>query len=155
MDRTPDLPIWVILRHIACHIEDRMEAALSKSGLSLAKFGVLHVLITHPDSLPLSELARKLSCVKSNVTQLVDRLEADGLVQRRDHHSDRRSVRAVVTAEGRRRWKAGSEAMAAVERELFGTFPAHEMEVLRKLLAKFELPAGALQKPSAAKPPRK
>src|SRR5579862_6374239 len=135
MSDTPDVPVWVLLRHVATHIEDRMEAALSQSGLSLAKFGVLDVLITqHPNFLPLSELARRLSCVKSNITQLVDRLEADGLVQRRDHHRDRRSVRAVVTAEGRRRWKVGGEAMAAVERDLFNHFAPGEVDLLRQQL---------------------
>ena len=46
----------------------------------------------------LSELAEKLTCVRSNVTQLVDRLEADGLAKRADDPADRRAVRAKVTA---------------------------------------------------------
>ena len=41
-------------------------------------------------------LAERLTCAKSNVTQLVDRLEADGLVRRKLDPSDRRSRLAIV-----------------------------------------------------------
>ena len=46
---------------------------------SAHKLAALHHLTQAGESLPLGQLAERLSCVKSNVTQLVDRLEADGL----------------------------------------------------------------------------
>jgi DNA-binding MarR family transcriptional regulator len=66
----------------------------------------------------LGELAQRLACVRSNVTQLVDRLEADGLVKREADSADRRSIRAVVTDAGRERQVAGSQALARVQEDI-------------------------------------
>jgi DNA-binding MarR family transcriptional regulator len=52
--------------------------------------------------LAMSRLAEALRCDNSNVTQIVDRLEADGLVQRRPAPHDRRVKALVLTQEGRR-----------------------------------------------------
>src|SRR6266436_3358515 len=95
--------IGFALIHAAHRVEARLDEALAGVGLSCAKYGALSVLVTQDRPMSLSELAEKLTCVRSNVTQLVDRLEADGLVKRIDDPTDRRVVRAEVTALGRRR----------------------------------------------------
>ena len=103
----------------AAHVvEARIESSLSPLGLSLAKLNVLGILVGSSTPLTLGELAQKLACVRSNVTQLVDRLEADGLVRREADPADRRSIRAVVTDTGRDREKAGSIALANVQDEI-------------------------------------
>src|SRR5258706_15465900 len=84
--------------HASSVLESRVEARLSEVGLSLAKLAALHQLTEAGDSLPLGQLADRLSCVKSNVTQLVDRLEADGLVNRAGDPNDRRSRLPGLTA---------------------------------------------------------
>jgi DNA-binding MarR family transcriptional regulator len=81
-------------------VEDRLEAALEPRGLSLAKFGALSQLVAAGEPLPLSTLATRCACVRSNITQLMDRLEAEKLVVRAGDPRDRRSVRAELTAEG-------------------------------------------------------
>jgi DNA-binding MarR family transcriptional regulator len=96
-------------------VETRIESSLSPLGLSLAKLNVLGILVDSGAPLTLGELAQRLACVRSNVTQLVDRLEADGLVRRDPDPADRRSIRAVVTDSGRERQHAGSIALAAVQ----------------------------------------
>jgi len=48
----------------------------------------------------LSDLADNQHCVRSNITQLVDRLEQDGLVRRRHDPADRRGVLAELTPPG-------------------------------------------------------
>src|SRR6476619_1937902 len=63
-------------------LEGRLEGALEPLGLSLAKFGVLSTLVASKEPLPLRLLAEQCSCVRSNITQLVDRLEAEKLVRR-------------------------------------------------------------------------
>lgn len=96
-------------------VEARIEEALSAEGLSMAKLGVLKVLVSSEAPLPLGEVAKRLACVRSNVTQLVDRLEADGLVKRQPDSNDRRSISAVITDEGRERHEAGAKAMEALQ----------------------------------------
>ncbi len=123
--------------HAASRIGAQLEAALSETGLSMAKYGVLAVLCKTSEALPLSDLARRLSCVKSNVTQLVDRLESDGLVVRQDDPADRRSVRAAVTDAGRAAFEKGNGALAAVEAQLFQSFDPAELQQLAGFLSRF------------------
>ena len=98
--------------HAARAIESRLETACGLAGLSMAKFSVLSELIAAKEPLALGELAGRLSCVRSNMTQLIDRLEADGLVRRVSCPTDRRSVKAEITDAGKEK-----QMLAAVEVE--------------------------------------
>jgi DNA-binding MarR family transcriptional regulator len=66
--------------------------------------------------------------VRSNITQLVDRLAAEKLVVRSDDPHDRRSVRAELTAEGRARQAAGLAALHVAERALIARIPRGHRE---------------------------
>ena len=101
-----------------------MEAALEIVELSSPKFAVLTILVDADDALTLSELAARSSCVRSNMTQLIDRLEADGLVRRVDDPHDRRSVRAELTVLGRERQAAGATQMDAVREQFADLLPS-------------------------------
>lgn len=106
------------LMHAGRSLEDRLDVALGRAGLSLAKFGVLSELVRSPEPLTLSELAARLSCVRSNMTQLIDRLESDGLVRRVDDPADRRTVRAALTPLGRTQQAAGNRELQSVQNEI-------------------------------------
>ncbi|HEY3131336.1 MAG TPA: MarR family transcriptional regulator [Acidobacteriota bacterium] len=127
-------PLWLLLLRAAGLVESQLEAVLSETGLSLSKFGVLHHLIQADEALPLSRLAERLSCVKSNVTQVVDRLEVEGLVKRVDDPQDRRSVLAAVTGEGRRLYEAGNDALAQAEKQLLEGLTESDRKELAELL---------------------
>ena len=94
-------------------VEAEIEARLGEIGLSGAKFAAIKALSEAAESMPLSQLAERLSCVKSNITQLVDRLEADGLVARQADDRDRRTRLAALTTAGRRAVKDGTRRMVA------------------------------------------
>ena len=70
--------------------------------LSPSQFNVLNLLYDQPEGCTQAELSRSLIMHRSNVTGLVDRLEARGLVQRRDNANDRRAYRVVLTVAGRK-----------------------------------------------------
>jgi DNA-binding MarR family transcriptional regulator len=115
-------------------IEGRLEEALEPLGLSLAKFGLLSTLVASGEPLPLRLLAEQCSCVRSNITQLVDRLEADKLVRRADDPKDRRSILAELTPEGRSRHAAGLRALEGAEKELFAPLPERQRKNLIEML---------------------
>jgi len=98
--------------HAARALENRLEAALGRVGLSMAKYSVLTELVNAGKPLTLGDLAARVSCVRSNMTQLIDRLEADGFVRRVQCPTDRRSVHAQITESGHHR-----QADAAAELE--------------------------------------
>lgn len=104
--------------HAAKLIEDRLETRLGEVGLSMAKHSALSRLQEAGEPLTLSELAERLSCVRSNITQLVDRLEADGLVRRVADPDDRRSVRAELTPLGKEKQAAGASELSKVQAEI-------------------------------------
>lgn len=113
-----------------------MEAALEPTGLSIAKLGALRHLAEANEPLPLGQLAERIACVKSNVTQLVDRLEADKLVRRVPDPSDRRSIRAEITEEGRVRFESGMNAYESAEETLVSELELTDRDQLQVLLAR-------------------
>ena len=70
-------------------------------GLSQVQCHVLH-LMEPGQPVPMSRLAEVLSCDASNVTGLVDRMEARGLLARRPSPADRRVKVLELTATGER-----------------------------------------------------
>ncbi len=122
------------LIHAAHSIESRLEEALATVNLSGAKFAALSTLVAAGQPLCLGELAEKLTCVRSNITQLVDRLEADGLVKRTDDPADRRGVRAELTKLGRERHAAGAKVMSKVHVQLGNQLSAVVQDALKRAL---------------------
>lgn len=92
---------------VAQALEGRLEADLDGMGLSQAQLNVLRILADAGEPVALSTIAERFGCVRSNVTQLVDRLEVDGLVRRVDDPDDRRVTRAALTPAGRRAHRDG------------------------------------------------
>jgi DNA-binding MarR family transcriptional regulator len=137
MTETGRTGLFAVL-HASSVLEGRVETRLAEVGLSLAKLAALRRLTEAGESLPLGQLAERLACVKSNVTQLVDRLEADGLVNRTADPNDRRSRLAILTDAGRVAHAKGSEIQTQVEQELFGVLTATESETLHTLLGKLQ-----------------
>lgn len=131
--------LWSIV-HAGNRIQQRLEDSLEPSGLSLAKLNALRHLVEAREPLALGQLAERIACVKSNVTQLVDRLENEGLVQRVPDPKDRRSVLAAVTEEGRLRYSAGSAALSEAERELLAEIPDSDRNSVASLMSGLSKP---------------
>jgi DNA-binding MarR family transcriptional regulator len=74
--------------------------------------------------------------VKSNITQLVDRLEADGLVARQLNPRDRRTKLAALTTAGRKAVKEGKRVMDAAEHAVLERLTHQELHQLQALLGK-------------------
>lgn len=130
-------PVTGALIEAARTLETRLEQALAPLQLSLAKFGVLRCLVHEDRPLPLSAIAQRQRCVRSNMTQLADRLEADGLVRRVDDPADRRAVLAEPTLAGRAA-HAEAERLLAMEEERFLTaLSADERELMTDLVRRF------------------
>ena len=130
------------LLRTAERVERALEKALGEVGLSAAKLIVLGGLTQAGGQLSLGELAAHRSCVKSNITKLVDRLEEDGLVVRRDDPADRRGVLAEITAQGRGLQAEGDRVAKQVEEELTAGLPAADVTALRRVLAELAARSG-------------
>lgn len=121
----------------------RIDAVLRPHGLTFARFELLRLLgFSTRGALPLSIIGERLQVHPTSVTSLVDRLETDGLVQRRGHPRDRRVKLAELTLAGRRVVAAATETLnAQVFTPMPGLGPA-ETEQLIALLARLRHASG-------------
>lgn len=80
-----------------------VEAELRPLGLTFARFETLRLLaFTRAGELPMGKIGERLMVHPTSVTNSIDRLEADRLVERRAHPEDRRATLAAITEAGRR-----------------------------------------------------
>ena len=131
----PDEGALIAVLSAADSLRGRLEDALAAVGLSISKFDAMEQLIQAEQPLTLGALAGKLHCVRSNVTQLVDRLEADGLVQRGSCSEDRRAIRARLTPLGLERHAAGLEVIRSVQNDIAQRLDADGRTRLIELLS--------------------
>ncbi|MDQ1697164.1 MAG: hypothetical protein QOJ03_2517 [Frankiaceae bacterium] len=80
----------------------RFDAILKPHGLTFPRYEALVLLhFSRAGELPLSVIGQRLMVHPTSVTNTVDRLEAQGLVQRRPNPRDGRGVLARLTDDGR------------------------------------------------------
>ncbi|MGP4001462.1 MarR family winged helix-turn-helix transcriptional regulator [Streptomyces sp. 8N706] len=106
-------------------------AVASRHGLTAMQAKTLSQLLGTP--VPMRRLAQRLVCDASNITGIVDRLEAQGLVRREVSPTDRRVKNVVATEEGvaiMRRVRAEMESTHAA----LDTLDESEQAVLHGLL---------------------
>ncbi|MEU6420677.1 MULTISPECIES: MarR family winged helix-turn-helix transcriptional regulator [Streptomyces] len=115
---------------VARFYEDYEDAA-GEHALTGAQARLLSLLSLEP--LPMRKLAQKLKCEPSNVTGIVDRLEARGLAERRPDPADRRVKLAAATEEGRRVARELREGLRFAREPLAGLSEGERL-VLRDLL---------------------
>jgi len=94
----------------------RVDAALRPLGLTFARYEALTLLhFSRRGSLPLGKMGARLMVHPASVTNAVDRLEAEGLVRRIPHPTDRRATLAEITEKGRSLVAKSTEALVAIE----------------------------------------
>lgn len=93
-----DRVVCLLVTELAKQIDDHLRSRLHGLGLTPSQAMALREL---GSPLTMRELAGRMSCEASNVTFVVDRLEAAGLVERTAHPDDRRVKRVRLTGDGR------------------------------------------------------
>ncbi|CAM5529479.1 MarR family winged helix-turn-helix transcriptional regulator [Streptomyces coeruleorubidus] len=93
------LEVMELIGEVVARFHQDYEEAAAEHALTGAQARLLSLLCLEP--LPMRRLAQRLKCEPSNVTGIVDRLEARGLVERRPDPTDRRVKVAAATSEGR------------------------------------------------------
>jgi DNA-binding MarR family transcriptional regulator len=109
-------------------------AALGELGLSFPQAHALRLL--EPERpMPMSALAERLFCDASNVTGIVDRLEARGLVERRSAEGDRRVKALAITPAG---VELREDVLAIMSEppEAIAALPPEDQRALRDILAR-------------------
>jgi DNA-binding MarR family transcriptional regulator len=130
------LRLW--LRLLACtnRIEEPLRKRLREQfdGTSLPRFDLMAQLDRHPQGLKMRELSRRLMVTGGNVTGLVDKLVAEGLLERRNDSADRRVFSVLLTPEGKRQFRTMARAHEDWVIDLFAGLDARQQGALFELL---------------------
>ena len=127
--------VW--LRMLACGniIQNELSNHLrAEFGTTLARFDVLAEIARPPLEPTMSELSKRLLVTKGNITDLVVRLEKDGLVERRRDDSDGRVQHVYLTAAGQDLLDAMLAAHNRWLKEMLADLDAGKVSSLYQLL---------------------
>ncbi|GHC41267.1 MarR family winged helix-turn-helix transcriptional regulator [Streptomyces flavofungini] len=125
------LEVVELIGAVVARYYEEYDVAAGKHALTGAQARVLGLLSLEP--MPMRRIAQKLKCEPSNVTGIVDRLEARGLVERRPDPADRRVKLAAPTEEGLSTARSLRESLDFA-REPLAELSHTERESLRGLL---------------------
>ncbi|MFF4979732.1 MarR family winged helix-turn-helix transcriptional regulator [Streptomyces sp. NPDC001046] len=112
------LEVVELIGEVVARFHEDYESAAAEHALTGAQARLLSLLCLEP--LPMRRLAQRLKCEPSNVTGIVDRLEARGLVERRPDPGDRRVKVAAATPEGRQVARSLRESLRFAREPLAG-----------------------------------
>ncbi len=129
------LRLWLRLlqstRKIESELRDRLRVNFS---VTLPRFDVLAALYRKPDGMLMSELSRFLMVSNGNVTGIIDRLVADGLVVRAQREGDRRTSIVKLTDKGVLDFELMASAHEGWVNELLAEFSPGDAESLGDML---------------------
>ena len=120
----------------------RLNELLGPLGLTFPRYEALMLLsFTRSGTLPMGKVGERLQVHRTSVTNIIDKLEADGLVRRVPHEADRRTTLAEITDAGR---DVAERATKLLNADAFGlaALGCDEQERLTQLLRTLRLEAG-------------
>ena len=142
----PELP-QVFFRLLMSH---RAWIKSGAMGLGLSAFQAMTMLFMDPARpRPMSEVAATIGCGPSNLTGIIDKLEARGLVKRRPAQGDRRIKEVSLTRAG----QAFRNRLLARIREPAPWMRALPVEDQRTLVEIFKKAVAAAPAPAESAPP--
>ena len=133
------LDAWRGVLNAHARLTAQIESALAAAGLpQLAWYDVLWALQSAPGkALRMGELADAVTISRSGLTRLVDRIAAEGLLERRQAEGDRRAVEVAIKPEGtkllRRMWPVYEGVLRS---EFEAKLSPQDARALSKALAK-------------------
>ena len=135
--RDPRLETWRSFLVAHAQIRRMLERELqAEQSLGLGEYEVLLMLARAENrQLRMNELADRLVLSRSGVTRLVDRLEAEALVERASCATDRRGSWATLTDAGHARLRrAAPTHLRGVGEHFLDRIPQPELEALQRTL---------------------
>jgi DNA-binding MarR family transcriptional regulator len=114
--------------HAAHDITDALDGALSETSLSAVTLEALSELADAREPLAPRELARRLGCTFAEMAELLDDLDAQGLIERR-------GTGVGLTALGQERQRSAAERVRAAQQEITTAMATVDASALERTLA--------------------
>ncbi len=123
--------IWTSLYKFFLAEHERHLESITELGVSPGDLKAL-LRLTPDHAEPMRALAQTWRCDASTVTWIVDRLEKQGLVERRPHESDRR-VKVVVLSESGRKLRSRMHALFYEPPEILSELSPDDLATLHRI----------------------
>ena len=132
-----ELKLWLRMLGCTTLIEKQLRQRFkTEFDTTLPRFDVLAALYRHPEGLRMSDLSRWLMVSNGNATCVVNRLAADGLVNRAKRPGDKRTILVELSETGQKEFERQSAAHEQWLKELFGGLSQTNLNRLQSLLDK-------------------
>ena len=116
-------------------LERRLEAVLAPQSLSATQYNVLRILRgAGPEGLTCGETGARMITRDPDVTRLLDRLNARGLIARERDKRDRRVIVTRITEEGLRLLAALDDPIEELDRRQLGGLGGADLRRLVRML---------------------
>jgi len=136
--------------HTAELLGRRLDQVLRTAGLTKGSHNVLQILGGATELLTPTEVSARLTVTSATVTGLLDTLESRGLVRRRPHPSDRRSILVEITDDGRRLLEGLVPGLIEHEKRWAAGLTPSQREQLLRLLGAVQDQLRSLDDPAPA-----
>ena len=149
MDEFADMPLDapgrrrlpVLLRRAWYGLNQAFRRRIAGMGLTPDQFTVIRTLLeAEPDGLTQKALADAMSSDPNTIASLLERMEANGLVQRRPHEKDRRANRVELLAVAKQKYEAIRDEAIELQGHVLEQLPEEDRE---KFLEQLEVVAQA------------
>ena len=131
----------VLLRRAWYGLNQAFRRRIARAGLTPDQFTVIRTLLeAEPDGLTQKALADAMSSDPNTIASLLERMEANGLVQRRPHEKDRRANRVELLAVAREKYEAIRDEAIELQGHVLEQLPESDRE---KFLEQLEVVAQA------------
>ena len=143
--RDPRLEPWRAFLRAHARISRRLDEELrAEHDLSLAEYdALLSIAESSGRRIRMRQLADRMLLSKSGVTRLVDRLVADGLVERDSCLTDARGAEAVLTPAGLGRLRTASRThLRGIDEHFLASIATEELETVESVMLRLADRAG-------------
>ena len=128
-----DKRLMYLFMHIGKLLNERLRSPLSEGGIHFGQARIL-VALLHHGKLNQGTIGRGLHIKPATVTNLVKKLEASGLIARRQDTNDDRIMNVTLTSKGRDAANFAVSVMEQIEDDIRSGLTQKEMDKLRNLL---------------------
>lgn len=138
---SPQQEAWLNLWRTYDKLRELEDRLFGHYGLSAQQYNTLRLLrAAHPDSIPTLTLGQRLISRAPDMTRLLDKLEARGLILRERRAENRRVVNVAITQAGMDLLEEIADAVTECHRRQLGHLTRRELQQLSQLLKRARQP---------------
>lgn len=131
---SPEQEAYLNLMRTSDLLQNQMGRFFREFGLTPSQYNVLRILRGEGQPMPSLEIAERMIQVVPAITGLIDRLEKQGLVERRRCETDRRVVYVEITAQASKLLGRMDKPLEEMHKQLLGHMSRGDLKQLSSLL---------------------